>query len=146
QPVRKPYLDFIVKVTWPKGKMLREYTVLLDPLGMMPAPSAQPAHSQAPAPTVPVPQPPGFPAPVPAPSAAPSPATASRSHVYGPVQRGDTLSHIASANAIDGVSYQQMLLALKAANPDAFFRDNVNALKAGAVLRIPTRAQALQVS
>src|SRR5699024_3070811 len=43
-------------------------------------------------------------------------------------------------------SYQQMLVALKAANPDAFFRDNVNALKTGAVLRIPTREQALAVT
>ena len=30
-PVREPFLTFLVEVTWPKGRLLREYTVLLDP-------------------------------------------------------------------------------------------------------------------
>jgi pilus assembly protein FimV len=35
-----------------------------------------------------------------------------------------------------------MMLALKQSNPDAFYRDNINALKSGAVLRVPTSAEA----
>jgi pilus assembly protein FimV len=56
------------------------------------------------------------------------------------VHRGDTL-YVLARDAIHGsdVSVDQMMLALKAANPDAFFKDNINNLKAGAILRIPTR-------
>ncbi|HET7299325.1 MAG TPA: fimbrial protein FimV, partial [Oleiagrimonas sp.] len=53
QPVREPYLDFLIQVTWPKGKMLREYTVLLDPLSSSATfSSATPAstNTQVPAP------------------------------------------------------------------------------------------------
>ncbi len=148
QPVREPYLDFLIQVTWPKGKMLREYTVLLDPLSASPSfqtpGTATTTHAgSTAAPQAAAPEP--APAPKPAAPPAPAPAAPSRD-VYGPVRHGDTLSHVARANAIDGVSYQQMLVALKAANPDAFFKDNVNALKAGAVLRIPTRQEALSVT
>jgi pilus assembly protein FimV len=62
---------------------------------------------------------------------------------YGPVQRGQTLSAVARDVAPGGVNIDQMMLALKQANPDAFYRDNINALKAGAVLRVPTRDEAL---
>ncbi len=147
QPVRKPYLDFLVQVTWPQGKALREYVVLLDPVGMTShTPSTVPATTagKTPAPAQPSRQ--SAPAPAPAPAASPASGSAQGGGTYGPVTYGDTLSHIARTHAIDGVSYQQMLVALKAANPDAFFRDNVNALKTGAVLRIPTRAQALSVT
>ena len=30
-PVLEPYLDFIVEARWPSGRLLREYTVLIDP-------------------------------------------------------------------------------------------------------------------
>ncbi len=142
QPVHEPYLDFLIQVSWPKGKLLREYTVLLDPLnnGSAPrttatAPTAggEPTQSTRTTSTS-------------APAPAPAPRQTASNGEYGPVQHGDTLSHIALANKIDGVSYQQMLVALKAANPDAFFKDNVNALKSGAVLRIPTRDEATATS
>jgi len=31
EPVLEPYLDFIVEARWPSGRLLREYTVLVDP-------------------------------------------------------------------------------------------------------------------
>ncbi len=31
RPIQEPFVNFIVEVSWPKGKLLREYTVLLDP-------------------------------------------------------------------------------------------------------------------
>ncbi|MEO7050203.1 MAG: FimV/HubP family polar landmark protein, partial [Rhodanobacter sp.] len=61
---------------------------------------------------------------------------------YGPVQSGQTLTGIARSVAPSGVDLQQMVLALKQANPDAFYRDNINALKSGAVLRVPTSTEA----
>jgi pilus assembly protein FimV len=132
EPVREPYLDFLVQVNYPKGKMLREFTVLLDPPGRVaaaPVQSAPAARNTMPAAA--------------APAAAPTATGGAVSNgQYGPVPKGDTLSHVARETQIDGVSYQQMLLALKAANPDAFYHDNINALKQGAVLRIPTGAEA----
>lgn len=148
QPVREPYLDFLVEVTWPKGKMLREYVVLLNPLSATPAPAPIPMPHKAAAPAARQPSVAKTqPAKLPSPPVAPISQSGSTSEgVYGPVARGDTLSHIAIANAISGVSYQQMLIALKAANPKAFFRNNVNDLKAGAILRIPTRVEAEAVT
>lgn len=140
QPVHEPYLDFLIQVSWPKGKLLREYTVLLDPLNNGSAPRTTATAPTAGSDRSQTTQTASTPAPAPAPR-----QTASNGE-YGPVQHGDTLSHIALANKIDGVSYQQMLVALKAANPDAFFKDNVNALKSGAVLRIPTRDEATATS
>ncbi|KGI77734.1 hypothetical protein LF63_0110500, partial [Oleiagrimonas soli] len=60
---------------------------------------------------------------------------------YGPVHSGDTLWGIANRMRSADVSVNQMMLALQSANPDAFYKDNINALKRGAVLRIPTHAE-----
>lgn len=144
QPVHEPYLDFLIQVSWPKGRLLREYTVLLDPLSSASTPRTTATTPTSGSRTTGQADASDRQAAPPAP--APAPAPASGDDVYGPVQHGDTLSHIALANRVDGVSYQQMLVALKAANPDAFFQDNVNALKSGAVLRIPTRQEALEVT
>src|SRR5690606_8149416 len=72
----------------------------------------------------------------PAPAAAPSRAAAGE---YGPVAPGETLWDIARANRDDGaVSLNRMMLALLRANPDAFADGNINALKRGAILRMPS--------
>ena len=62
------------------------------------------------------------------------------------VQRGQTLGEIANDNAVSGVSTQQMLMALLKANEGAFINNNVNLVKAGAILRIPDAAEAQQMS
>ena len=166
-PVREPFLDFLVQVNWPKGKLLREYTVLLDPPVTAPsrgAPAtvtpakettAAPAQklaveekqpkpkattvrapkSQSTAPKQP-PAPKQAAAPKPAPSAAPRTAAAGD---YGPVAEGETLSEVARATRPDeAANINQMMLALLKANPNAFYKDNINALKRGAILRIPS--------
>src|SRR5206468_8791738 len=138
----------------------REVTMLLDPPGTpisapsvgAPTPTARPSRtSEVPSRTAEAAQPrpsrseaaaPSAPA---APSAAPdraptrsSPRAApAASGSYGPVQRGQSLSAIARDHA-GGGDMNQMLLALHKANPDAFYRDNINALKTGAVLRVPS--------
>ena len=62
------------------------------------------------------------------------------------VERGDTASEIAISKLEGGVSLDQMLLAMLRSNPDAFVASNVNRLKAGAVISMPTIKQAAEVS
>jgi len=62
------------------------------------------------------------------------------------VQQGDTLAAIADANAVQGVSSQQMMMALLNANQGAFINGNVNLVKAGAILRIPDSSELSQMS
>lgn len=62
------------------------------------------------------------------------------------VEAGQTASHLALAHMPAAVSLEQMLVALQRTNPEAFIEDNVNLLRAGAVLRLPTAEQAQQTS
>ncbi|MEO6927516.1 MAG: FimV/HubP family polar landmark protein [Rhodanobacter sp.] len=140
-PVDNPYLDLLIEVDGHAGKSVREYAILLDPPG-----AAAPVAMAAPRPSEPMQAKPAKVAAAPvsrpaaaAPAAAPTGVSNGR---YGPVQSGQTLSGIARNVAPAGVDVQQMLLALKQANPDAFYKDNINALKSGAVLRVPTSAEA----
>ena len=55
---------------------------------------------------------------------------------YGPVSSGETLSRIAAKISRDGVTLNQMMIALFEANPQAF-NGNINLLLKGALLRIP---------
>ena len=134
-PLREPYLDFIIEARWPDGRLLREYTVLVD-LPPRPQPVAEPA------------------------SATPSQqATAGNAEGAGgetkareydravadrPAPGGrylvtntDTLWRIASDAAAPGVSVEQTMLEIVAANPAAFQGGNINGLKSGYVLQLP---------
>jgi len=144
-PVDNPYLDLLIEVNGHAGKSVREYAILLDPPGASAPPAVAAATPAEPAPARPAkvaasaaPRHVGAP-----PTSAPTPASTGVSNGrYGPVQSGQTLSAIARNVAPSGVDVQQMMLALQKANPDAFYRDNINALKSGAVLRVPTSAEA----
>lgn len=140
EAVDDPYLDLLLEVNSNAGKSVREFAILLDPpnaptaapaaVAAAPLPAAAPARSAPPRAT---------PARV---AAAPRAVATASNGQYGPVERGQTLSSIARSTTPSGVDTQQMMLALKQANPDAFYRDNINALKSGAVLRVPTSAEA----
>ncbi|HEY4291994.1 FimV/HubP family polar landmark protein [Luteibacter sp.] len=139
-PVRDTYLDFLVEVSSGGNKVVREVTMLLDPPGTaLTAASAAASSKPQPSRTSEVPaRVPTEAAPKPSRSeAAPRPAPAAAGGTYGPVQRGQTLSSIARDH-VSGADMNQMLVALQKANPDAFYRDNMNALKTGAILRIPS--------
>ena len=149
KPMREPYLNFLVEVLWPNGRLLREYTMLLDPPLYTPQ-SVIPAAAQlpvaAPAPRVQAPAPAPRPvAAAPAPTPRP-PAPASVPAVQ-PLQgneykttANDTLWEIAQ-RARAGGSVHQTMLAIQDLNPDAFIGGNINRLKSGQVLRLPDEQQ-----
>jgi len=142
--VDDPYLDLLVEVNSSTGSSVREFAILLDP----PSAPRQAAVSSAPtrhrAPASSATSPTNETATVPRRAAPARDNTAGevKNGQFGPVEKGATLSHIAEQVSPSGVGVDQMMLALKAANPDAFYRDNINALKAGAILRVPSRDDA----
>ena len=143
-PIREPFLNFLLEVNWPKGRLVREFTVLLDPpvtLNRAPAPVSTPRVSTAPA-TRTAAAPARRPRPVPAP--APMPVAGGRE--YGPVQPNDNLWSIADGMRTQGESIEQVMMALQRHNADAFINNNVNNLKVGKVLRLPEDADVTSLS
>ncbi len=131
-PISEPFVSFLVDVNWARGRLLREYTVLLDPPVLAAPTSNRPAPVAAPT-TTPA-------RPSSAPRAEPATATASlpSDGTTHAVQRGDTLYEIAgSLTGGDRAATQQMVLGIFRANPEAF-NGNVNRLRAGAILRVPS--------
>lgn len=153
KPIREPFLNFLVEAAWSGGRMVRQYTVLVDPptlLQQAPAPVQAP-RVEAPQPVAraeaaPVSQ---APAPVTPPPAAAPAVTSKPGGVLesGRTQRSDTLWSIASQmRPGENVTTHQVMLALLKNNPQAFYKNNVNNLKAGYVLRIDNPDQIAAVS
>jgi pilus assembly protein FimV len=196
QPLNEPYVDMLVEMNWASGKLLREYTFLLDPPEyhaptLAAAPQARPAvqATPAPVPVSPAPQaqaseaaaPPQAPAEAaqaaPAQAAPAEPAAQAaqteapvteasgettaqaaadavkppeerelvseppKTEVTYEVKHGDTLGKIALRNKVQGVTLQQMLVALFRANQEAFVGDNMNRLRAGKIITLPGKEQ-----
>ncbi len=176
RPLNDPFIDLLLEANGSTGRIVRDYTVLLDPPAARTAANAgtpiapvspqvaTPAERPAPVVARARRAPAAAPAPVavaPAPSAAPSASSASSASSAAPVapsprptgsgeqvtvQRGGTAGKIAAANKPADISLDQMLVALLMANPDAFIGGNVNRIKAGAVLDLPSAAEAGAVS
>ncbi len=157
KPVREPYVKFLVQVLWPNGRLLREYSLLLDPPKFSPeaaaaaaapepvAPAAPAAQTGAPAQLSAVaPSAEATPAQQPAQPAAtpgsPLPPPAADKQSQYVTANNDTLWEIA-AKVRTGGTVQQTMLAIQALNPDAFMGGNINRLKKGQVLRLPTPQQ-----
>ncbi len=155
KPIREPYLDFLVEVTWPKGRLVKGYTVLLDPPTTLhrPPPKVTPPKALAPAPVAAPASPstahpdrspvfagqtasPSPQARVPAPAPLPPPPVGYPLR-YGPVPSGGNLTSVARRMAPEGASQAQTALAIYRANPQAFSGGNINRIKAGARLEIP---------
>ncbi len=160
KPVREPFLNFLLEIDWPKGHMLREYTILLDPPAFMekaPGDTSRPAMSEAAS---------AAQAPVKSSDAAETfrpvmgaaktgqavtAATDGQSQArtgtgtqsqYQPgeyrIQNGDTAWSLAKAMRPDqSISVEQMMQAMLRSNPEAFIDENVNGLKRGYILRLP---------
>lgn len=158
RPVQEPFVDVILEINWSTGRLVREYTLLFDPptMARAPAPAPAAAPSIAAAPAVPAPAP-RAPRPAAAPSQAPAaveprqpvaaaPSTAPAGVDEYRVKSGDTLSRIAGRTQRAGVSLDQMLVSLYRANPSAFVESNMNRLKAGVVLQVPSADEAKAVA
>ncbi|MFJ4155449.1 FimV/HubP family polar landmark protein [Pseudomonas sp. NPDC089752] len=112
QPLPGTVVKFLVQVMWPQGRLLRDYSVLLD---QAKAQGEQPAAANV------------------------TPATSSAGSYT--TKRRDTLWQIAARNTQGGGSVQQTMIAIQALNPDAFIGNNINQLKVGQVLRLPDQQQ-----
>ncbi|QQE85585.1 FimV/HubP family polar landmark protein [Pseudomonas putida] len=112
QPLPGSVVKFLVQVMWPQGRLLRDYSVLLD---QAKAQGEQPAAANV------------------------TPATSSAGSYT--TKRRDTLWQIAARNTQSGGSVQQTMIAIQALNPDAFIGNNINQLKVGQVLRLPDQQQ-----
>lgn len=140
-PVNEPFLDVLVELNWPSGRLLREYPLLLDPPGFNEARVAVPAVAAvtpvAPV-SVPVPaEKPEATTSTPVALAKPPEGAAEPADTYGPVKKGDNLNKIATQVKSDSVSLEQMLVALYRENQTAFIDNNMNRLKTGQILRVP---------
>ena len=169
--VQEPFLSFLVEADWAKGRLLREFTILLDPLSfaqeaVKPAPQVAPeqaafdepeseesqsdfaSSSTAEAkvvdesPQQAIAQPIAMPI---EPSAEQNARYDSANSVVQDaasedqvvVSKGDTLWGIAAQFKDQNHTMAQVMLAMQMMNPDAFYKDNINNLKVGAVLRVP---------
>ncbi len=163
QPISEPFLDMLIQVDWASGRLLREYTVLLDPPGYTGEADTGSQTAQAPiiSPSNTNPsgsmqngtasggamdnQPPrskksGSSRTKPrkaklSEEAVPATETSGTEYVS---QRGDTLAKIARDMKPDGISLEQMLVGLYQTNPEAFQGDNMNRLKVGQIIRPPS--------
>lgn len=158
RPVNDPFVDLILETTWSSGRIVRDFTMLFDPPSMRqgrtplaaqvsPSTSPAPQRSVSPAPVPPQRSAPAVVARTPA-APAPAPATAARGSEprQVTVRAGDTAGAIAGTHKPGSISLDQMLIAMLRANPDAFIEGNVNRLRAGAVLDLPTAEQAQAVA
>jgi pilus assembly protein FimV len=141
--VREPFLEFLLELQWSNGRLLREYTVLVDPPVTMPAAPVAPLApvSRAPAPLAQTPTRQSRPATSRSSTAPVRTAPASSADSYGPVRRNETLWDIARRTRPgNDITVDQMMHALLRENPRAFMNNNINRLKAGVTLNIPDRA------
>ncbi|NMY27365.1 FimV family protein [Pseudomonas sp. WS 5021] len=119
KPLPDSYVRFLLQVQWPNGRLMRDYSVLLDPAKF---------EQKAPEVIAPAPR-----------LATPAAASVTKAAEHTTTSR-DTLWEIAAKNR-NGGSIQQTMLAIQALNPDAFVDGNINRMKTGQVLRLPDPVQ-----
>jgi len=135
--VQEPFLDLLVELNWAAGRVVREYTFLLDPPGTQTAvaaaePVTPPRTGTAPARATTAPA---------AGTAAPQETTPTPEGAYT-VKRGDTLSKIATQVKPADITLDQMLVAMFRANENAFDGKNRNRLRTGTILTVPSVSDA----
>ena len=125
-PIPDVYLNFLVRLSWPGGVLVREYAALLGaPRQAEPAVARPPKQEASPTP----------------------PSTAARPPPTVTVQPNDTLWRVAEASLpANGINVQQQMLAILQENPHAFVAGNINGLVAGAKLRLPDAAATMNLS
>ncbi len=166
QPINEPFVTLLVELSWSSGRLLREYTFLLDPPGYAAAlPKAEkvrlvkpsvlaesgfkPQGKQAASAAEPTSATSTVSKEVSAEEVTPAPskkftAAVAPSNVASgtiKIKRGDTLRKLARQAKPDDVSLERMLVALYRANTDAFDGKNMNRLKVGKILRVPEQPE-----
>ncbi|MDP3760324.1 MAG: FimV/HubP family polar landmark protein [Ramlibacter sp.] len=150
--VNEPFMDLILEANWSSGRIVRDYTMLFDPPNLRQAPPPMAAQVTPPAARAPAEQasragtPPARTALPPMRTTPAQRAAAERAAAAKPagegkqvtVQSGDTAGKIAAAHKPVDVSLDQMLVAMLRANPEAFIGGNINRLRSGAVLEMPS--------
>lgn len=127
EPVKEPYFHFLLELSSADGRVLRDYTLLLDPPPKPGAPKVAATQVEV-AQIVRAPQPAND---------LKMPVAAGGMSEYGPTEIGDTLWEIALQVRPDGVSVKQAMLAIARDNPQAFIGGNINQMLAGKVLNLP---------
>ena len=121
-PILEPYLDFLVQLEWPAGRIVREYTLLLDlPLYSGEVTPAQVVNIAAASPKARM--------------------SAARQELGGDAHRvvvGDTLWNVSKRLRPRGSTILQTMDALYSQNPRAFVAGDANKMKEGAILRLPS--------
>lgn len=142
EPFTEPLVNFLVDVRWPRGELVREYTLLLDPALYVPASRVTAAAESTVVPAVAIPE---MSAPAPAAGAAAPALTSVKLSTYS-VAANDTLAGIAKwtrQNSRTGL--KRTMIAIYRANPDAF-EGNINRLRQGAMLSLPSAADLAAIS
>ncbi len=160
-PINDPFLDMLIELDWATGRMVREYTVLLDPPGSTDLKPTSPLGVTAATagasgsaknagiinetrPAAGVPSADKLAGARAQTKLVKTESTASQT--YGPVKRGDTLGAIARNNQLDGVNLEQMLIGIYRENRKAFDGNNINRLKTGQILKLPDQQQVAAIA
>ncbi|MCU7905056.1 MAG: hypothetical protein KZQ76_04220 [Candidatus Thiodiazotropha sp. (ex Epidulcina cf. delphinae)] len=136
--IREPFLNFLIEVNWPKGRLVREYTALLDPpvtLQRTPQAVTSPVARSASSRRTTM-----------ARAETQMPAMSGGEREYGPVQPNNNLWSIAKRMRRQDESVEQVMMALQRHNSGAFINRNVNNLKVGKILRLPEDADVTSLS
>lgn len=148
--IKEPYLDFLIQVSWPKGNIYREFSLLMDP----PVTYEEPISPVISTPKMEYPEPVAYSetprsssiTPLPEKSYEPRFQNLQTTEQYGPTRRNDTLWEIAQRVKSDDMSVEQMMIALYEANPKAFYKDNINNLMVGQTLKVPDEEKVFELS
>lgn len=130
--VNDKYLDMVLEVRWTAGRIVRNFTLLIDPPRSSEA--AKAVETLA------------------APALIDEPKPSDKATTQKPtphtimVAAGDTAGAIANQTKPNGTSVEQMLIALQQSNPSAFINGNINQIRAGAVLTIPDQADIQKIN
>jgi FimV-like protein len=143
-PVNEHFVDVIVEAQWPSGRLAMNYTLLVSPVGAVKIQTTKPQGDALA--TAPVMPPVVSPQPLAATATPALDSLVRKGEDAITVRAGDTASKIVLRNLPAGVSLDQMLLAMLRANPEAFIEGNVNLLREGARVHLPTAQEAAQMS
>ena len=142
-PVTEHFIDVIVEAQWPSGRLAMNYTLLVSPVGAPKAiPDLNPKVGPAGAPVTASLMPPVVSSQPTGPVSLARPAPAREGAIR--VRPGDSASRLLTGRLPADVTLDQMLVAMVRANPEAFIEGNVNLLREGAQVQLPSAQEAAQ--